>query len=181
MIKEVIVVEGRDDIIAVKAAVDAEIIATNGYAYGDKLIVTLKEISKRQGIIILTDPDFMGEKIRKDISSKVKNCKHAFLPQGKALKKDDIGVENATPEDIRIALDKARPTKIEIVENFKKSDLLKLGLIGDESSNEKRQKIADILGIGPGNAKQFLNRLNSFGISHSEFEKALKRIDNDKE
>ena len=58
---------------------------------------------------------------------------------------------------------------------------MKLGLIGDESSNEKRQKIADILGIGPGNAKQFLNRLNSFGISHSEFEKALKRIDNDKE
>ena len=35
-IKEVIVVEGRDDISAVKAAVDAEIIQTNGFAIRKK-------------------------------------------------------------------------------------------------------------------------------------------------
>ena len=33
MIKEVIVVEGKDDITAVKAALDAEVIATGGFAY----------------------------------------------------------------------------------------------------------------------------------------------------
>lgn len=32
IIKEIIVVEGRDDISAVKAAVDAEIIQVNGFA-----------------------------------------------------------------------------------------------------------------------------------------------------
>ena len=38
MIKEVIVVEGKDDVAAVKAAIDAEIIITNGFGYGQKLI-----------------------------------------------------------------------------------------------------------------------------------------------
>ena len=177
MIKEVILVEGRDDIIAVKASVDAEVVATHGYAYGAKLIAELNEIAERRGIIILTDPDFMGEKIRKDIASKVKNCKHAFLPQGKAIKKDDIGVENATPEDIRKAIEKARPTSVEKIEEYTKSDLLANGLIGGADSGSRRQLLSDMLGIGHGNGKQFLSRLNSFGITREEFEKAVKRID----
>ena len=36
LIKEIIVVEGRDDISAVKAAVDAEIIQVNGFAVRKK-------------------------------------------------------------------------------------------------------------------------------------------------
>lgn len=33
MIKELIVVEGKDDIRAVKAALECEVIATNGFGY----------------------------------------------------------------------------------------------------------------------------------------------------
>ena len=36
-IKEIIVVEGRDDITAVKAAVDAEIVAVNGFSVGKNI------------------------------------------------------------------------------------------------------------------------------------------------
>lgn len=181
MIKEVIVVEGKDDITAVKAALDAEVIATGGFCYGRKLIHTLKNISERRGIIILTDPDYAGEQIRKDLSKQIKNCKHAFLPQGKALKKDDIGVENATKEDIIEAISKARPSRIGKTKEFTKIELLKLGLSGGEGSKEKRDKLGDILGIGYGNSKQFLNRLNNFSVTREEFQRALERIEDENE
>ena len=99
MIKEIIVVEGKDDILAVKNALEAEVIATGGFGYEKDFVENLKVVAEKRGIIILTDPDYAGEKIRKDLSKGIKNCKHAFLPQGKALKKGDIGVENARAED----------------------------------------------------------------------------------
>lgn len=179
MIKEVIVVEGKDDIAAVKAALDAEVIATGGFGYKKEFIKTLKTIADRTGIIILTDPDYAGEQIRKDLSKHVKNCKHAFLPQGKALKKDDIGVENATKEDIIEAISKARPINIERTTEFTKDEIIGFGLAGGENSSKKREKIGEILGIGYSNSKQFLNRLNNFGVTREEFEKALERVEKD--
>lgn len=176
MIKEVIVVEGRDDINAVKAALDAEVIATGGYSYGRKFIETLKEISKRKGLIILTDPDYAGEKIRRDLAKHIPNAKHAYLPQGKALKRDDIGVENASKEDIIEALSKVRPTVVEKEITFIKDDLLQLGLLGSSSSSEKREKLGNYLGIGYANGKQFLQRLNSLGVSKEEFIKAIEEL-----
>lgn len=179
MIKEVIVVEGRDDITAVKAAIDAEVIATNGFGYKKELIETLKNIANRRGVIILTDPDFAGEQIRRDLSKHIKNCKHAFLPQGKALKKGDIGVENASKSDIIEAIEKARPNKVERKVEFTKEDMIEFGLSGGEGSREKREKLGSILGIGYSNSKQLLNRLNNFGITKNEFLQAIERMEKD--
>lgn len=179
MIKEVIVVEGKDDITAVKAALDAEVISTNGFRFKRGLIKTLKQLSERKGIIILTDPDYAGEQIRRELSKHIPNCKHAFLPQGKALKKGDIGVENANKEDILEAIKKARPNKVERQILFTKEDMIEYGLSGGANSREKRDRLGHALGIGYGNSKQFLNRLNNFGITKEEFLKALERIDSD--
>lgn len=179
MIKEIIVVEGRDDITAVKSAVEAEVIATGGFGYDRKFIEHLKTIADKRGIIILTDPDYAGEKIRKDLAKHIKNCKHAFLPQGKALKKGNIGVENAAKEDIIKAINKARPVISEKRQEFSKEDLIELGLAGGLNSKLRREKLGDILGIGYCNAKQFLNRLNNFGITREEFITALEMIEED--
>lgn len=179
MIKEIIVVEGKDDIAAVKSAVDAEVIATGGFGYNRKFIENLKLIAEKRGIIILTDPDHAGENIRKELSRHIKNCKHAFLPQGKALKKGDIGVENATKEDIMEAIKKARPVIADKRQEFSKEDLIREGLVGGPNSKEKREKLGDLLGIGYCNGKQFLNRLNNFGITRDEFVRALERIEED--
>ena len=65
MIKEVIVVEGKDDIARVKAAVNCDVIATGGFAFGKKLLKELKAIEERRGIIIFTGPDYMGKQIRR--------------------------------------------------------------------------------------------------------------------
>lgn len=180
MIKEVIVVEGKDDIAAVKAAIDAEVIQTHGYAYGQSLIDTLRSIGKRRGLIILTDPDYMGNKIRKDISGKIPNSKHAFLPKGKALKKDNVGVENATPEDIRIAILNAKPEKDVKRNEFSNMDMIHYGLTGDKNSTALREKLCAKLGIGYGNSKNLVSKLNSFGITREELEKSLEEIYNEK-
>lgn len=180
MIKELIVVEGKDDIAAVKSAVDAEVIATHGFGYGKKLINFLKDVNDRRGIIIFTDPDYMGNKIRSDISKQVKGAKHAFLSQDKAKKKSNIGIENAKPEDIIAALDKARPIYEEKEELFTKQDLIEYGLMGDKNSSEKREQVSASLKVGHGNAKQFLNRLNGFKISREEFIKAVEAVNSGK-
>ena len=176
MIKEVIVVEGRDDISAVKRAVNAEVIATHGLGITDEIIDRIKLVAQKRGIIVFTDPDYPGEKIRKIISTEVKNCKHAFLPKDKAIKDGDVGIENAKPEDIIEALNKARVEKITPNSEFSKVDMLKYGLVGTESSSRKRDVLGRVLGIGYCNSKQFLKRLNNYGITREEFEEATRSV-----
>ena len=108
-IKEVIVVEGKDDISAVKNAVDAEVFQVNGHAVRkNKSIEILKLAYENKGLIILTDPDYAGEKIRKYLCKHFLNAKNAYISCISRTKDGDIGVENASPEDIITALKKTR-------------------------------------------------------------------------
>ncbi len=179
MIKEIIVVEGRDDISAVKKAVDAELIATGGFGITEETIKRIQTAAERRGVIIFTDPDFAGEKIRSIISKRVKNAKHAFLPKDKATKDGDIGIENALPEDIIEALSKARVESAEPSTEFTKEDLIESGLLGDTDSSVKRDIVGRMLGIGHCNSKQFLKRLNNYGITRDEFEESIRRMYNE--
>ncbi|MBV7272709.1 ribonuclease M5 [Clostridiaceae bacterium UIB06] len=180
MIKEVIVVEGRDDITAVKKAVDAEVIAVGGFGINKKVIDRIKEAQKRQGVIVLTDPDFAGEKIRKIISKRVQGIKHAYISQKDGTKDGDIGVENAEPEIIIRALEFAKCEVKEKRDEFNVDDMIFFGLTGNNNSKEKRDKLGNELGIGYCNAAQFLTRLNNYGITKKEFIEAINKIDREK-
>jgi len=169
MIKEVIVVEGRDDVTAVKRAVDAEVISVSGFGINGQTIEKIKQAQKRQGVIILTDPDFAGEKIRRIISKRVPDVKHAYITQSEGTKNGDIGVENASPETIIKALKKAKCEIKEVRKEFDIQDMYYFKLTGN---NE-----AKYLGIGYCNANQLVTRLNNYGISKEEFTEALEVID----
>lgn len=177
MIREIIVVEGRDDITAVRRAVDAEVVATGGYAYGKRLLKVLRTAEKNRGIIILTDPDFMGERIRRDLAKLFPRAKHAFLPRDLAIRGEDIGVENASPEAIRAALEKAKATEEKREEEFSTKDLLAHNLLMGEEATKRRRIVGRRLGLGEANGKQFLKRLNHFGISREDFERECQRLD----
>ena len=140
------------------------------------MIEKLKEIDKRCGIIIFTDPDFAGKKIRAKISKEIPNAKHAYLDRKKAIKKGDLGVENASKEDIIEALKNAHATKSEKREEFTMKDLLDNDLTLTNDSRNRREKLGDILSIGYFNSKQLLSKLNSFGISREEFESAVEKL-----
>lgn len=108
MIKEIIVVEGRDDTVAVKRALEADTIETGGSAINEMTLRKIALAQERRGVIIFTDPDHAGERIRKIVANRVPGCKHAFLREADATKRGDIGVENASPEVIREALANVR-------------------------------------------------------------------------
>ncbi|MGG7165161.1 ribonuclease M5 [Clostridium ihumii] len=177
MIKEVIVVEGRDDVTAVKRAVDAELISVSGFGINAKVINKIKEAQKRQGVIVLTDPDFAGEKIRKIIAKRVPGIKHAYISQKEGTKGDDIGVENACPEAIIKALENAKCEIKEPRKEFDIQDMYFFKLTGDGNSKERREFVGNMLGIGYCNATQFVTRLNNYGISKDEFVKAIEKLD----
>ena len=176
MIKEVIIVEGRDDITAVKQAVDAEMIAVGGFGINAKIISRIKEAQKRKGVIVLTDPDFAGEKIRSIIAKRVKGVKHAYIAQEDGLKDGDIGVENASPEVIRKALENAKITLEEKNEFYNMQDMYHFKLTGQTDSKKRRIILGKELGIGYGNANQMVSRLNNYGITKEEFIQAIQKI-----
>ena len=104
-IKEIIIVEGRDDVTAVKRVIDSHIISLNGFSgMNKKTIEKLVELSKENELVLLTDPDFAGKKIRDKIKEKIPNIKHAFISRKDALKGNNIGVENAKDNIILEAL-----------------------------------------------------------------------------
>lgn len=178
MIKEVIVVEGKDDIAAVKAALDCQVLATHGYKFDHRLLDRLKAISKRCGIIVLTDPDYAGGRIRDRIRRAVPGAKHAYIEREASTqaKTGDIGVENAPPEAIIRAIQKARPETRPDRQEFTLGELVCAGLAQGPGAKDRRMALGQALGIGYGNTKQVLNRLNHYGISRQEFEDALKEI-----
>lgn len=178
-LKEVIVVEGKDDTVAIKNAVDADTIETNGSAINGSIIEQIKLAKERRGIIILTDPDYPGERIRKIISEQVPGCKHAFLPKKDAISKrtgQSLGVENASPEAIRVALKDAQQElevwKVEV----SYEDLLALGLIAGPKAKRRRERLGELLKIGYTNGKQLYKRLVVFKISKQEFVTAINQV-----
>ena len=176
MIKEVIVVEGRDDITAVKRAIDAECIAVGGFGINGEIIKRIKEAQKRKGVIVLTDPDFAGEKIRRIISKRVPGIKHAYITKDEGLRDGDIGVENANPEAIINALERAKVSTEVKEEIFNMQDLYYFRLAGHPDSRCRRELLGKELGIGLGNGRQLISRLNSYGITKEEFLKAINKI-----
>lgn len=173
MIKEIIVVEGRDDEQRVKRALDCEVICTGGIYFSDKLLKRLKKIDQDRGIIILTDPDYAGNKIRKRINDFIPNAKNAFIAQDLCIKDEDIGIENAKEEDIKIAIENAHPSMIDSKNEYTMDDMIYYGLVG-EGSKSLRIKVGKILNIGYGNAKSFLRMLNNYNISREKLEEAIK-------
>ncbi|MED4373876.1 ribonuclease M5 [Bacillus licheniformis] len=177
-IKEIIVVEGRDDTAKIKSAVDADTIETNGSAIGEDVIKRIRLAQETRGVIILTDPDFPGEKIRKTIAEKVPGCKHAFLPKhlAKPKNKRGIGVEHASLEAIReclmIVQEEMEATEPEI----EARDLIEAGLIGGPLAKQRRERLGEILNIGYTNGKQLQKRLQMFQIKKSDYLSALDAV-----
>ena len=176
-INEIIVVEGRDDITAIKRVVDAHIIALNGFsALSKKTINKIVELSKNNDLILFTDPDFAGKKIRDTLKRYIPNINHAFVSQKDATKNDNIGVENANDKAILEALKNVITANQDIENRFDISDLIDNGFISGSNAKERRIMLGDILKIGYYNAKQLLKALNSFNISKEQFEEAVEEI-----
>lgn len=176
MLKEVLIVEGKSDVAAVNRAVEADCITTGGFHFTRRTIQNIAAAYERRGIIILTDPDSAGENIRKYLTRRFPNAKHAYIPRDEATAHDDVGVEQASPESIRKALSKVRTLELEPRAEFTAAEMVALKLAGSPDSSTLRDKLGAMLGIGYGNVKTFVRRLNSYGVTRDEFTAALQNI-----
>ena len=176
MLKEVLVVEGKMDTVAIRRALEADTIETGGFTLAPYTLRQIEAAYKKRGIIILTDPDGAGERIRRFLTERFPQAGQAFIPKVQATAHNDVGVEQAQPEAILAALAKVRHHEYRPQTEFNHMDLFKYDLNGSPRASARRDALGAELGIGYGNAKRFLERLNHYGVSREEFLVALRKI-----
>lgn len=179
-IKEIIIVEGRDDTAKIHQAVEADTIETNGSAINDTILKQIKHAKEKRGVIIFTDPDYPGDRIRHIIDQAVPGCKHAFLSRDNARAKQphnrSLGIEHASIEAIQEALQDVYELKEFDIGEITKEDLIIYGLIGNPQASAKRDRLGEILQIGHTNGKQLLKRLTMFQITKDQFEQSIHQV-----
>lgn len=174
---DVIVVEGTHDVSKIKSVYpDANCVITNGREIAKETIDLIKELSKNNNIIILTDPDSPGERIRSIITEAVPTAKQAFLRKKDCISsnKKKVGIEHASKDAIIEALGNVYSSNSSI--SITNQDLYSLGLNGNNDSAILRDKISDILNIGRPNCKTFLKRLNLLGLTKKDVEELLCKV-----
>lgn len=182
-IQEVLVVEGKDDTANLRRFYDVDTYETRGSAINDDDLERIEKLNDLRGVIVFTDPDYNGERIRKIIMNAIPNVKHAFLNRDEAVPKSkskgrSLGVEHASFEDLQKALSV-------VLGNFDddnqfditKVDLMHMGLLMGNDSRRRREYLGEELRIGYSNGKQLLKRLELFGITLAEVEEAMEKYE----
>ncbi|KGR72695.1 ribonuclease M5 [Streptococcus phocae subsp. salmonis] len=182
-IQEVIVVEGKDDTANLHRFYDVDTYETRGSAITDEDLERIGRLNDLRGVIVFTDPDYNGERIRKMIMAAVPTACHAFLNRHEATpssksKGRSLGIEHASFADLQKALSKVtQHFEDENVFDITPSDLVRLGLVMATDSRKRREYLGETLRIGYSNGKQLLKRLELFGITLAEIEDAMQYYD----
>ncbi|MCR5332690.1 MAG: ribonuclease M5 [Bacilli bacterium] len=167
----ILVVEGKSDVSYLSAYFDCEFVTTNGSDVPNETIEYLKEAQRnRKDIIVLTDPDSPGKRIRDILDENIPNLKHCFIEKKYAVKNNKVGVAECDIDEIKRSLKcyfvNKRSEKVSIT----MPELYQLGLCGDKNSKELREKVSKKLNLGYVNAKTLLKRLNSLEIDKEKLE-----------
>lgn len=179
-IEDVIVVEGVHDLQKIQSIYDVDVLYTNGSAVSQEFIEQLKILSQTRSIIVFTDPDFPGKKIRQTIVDAIPTVKHAFIEKQRALGKGKVGVEHARVEDIRYALAHLAIPVLDSPKQIEWADLIVRNLIVGTEAKQKRNYIAQKLHLGHTNTKQFCKQLQLFGVSHAQLDTIIEEFENEK-
>ncbi len=169
-IKEIVIVEGKTDTQLLKELYDVDTIETHGLALDDKTLELIKEASLTRGVIVLTDPDYPGLKIRNQVDQVVDNCKHAFVDKKDAIGKKKLGIAEANKEAVKKAIENV-VTFSKQTESITWQEFISLDIIGDK---KRRMKVYGLFHLGYGNAKTLFKRLNMVGITKKMIEEKLE-------
>lgn len=162
-IQEVIVVEGKYDKERLRKVTDAPIICTHGFELyrNDRIINSIRKMAKMRGVIVLTDSDRAGFRIRnyiKQCLGKDADVKHAYIPpvEGKEKRKEKpgadglIGVEGIDEQVLEdILRSAARVSAAEPLTPLTKAEFFADGFSGKPDSAEKRRKLLRAMSLPP--------------------------------
>lgn len=191
-LKQAVIVEGKYDKIKLSSMIDSLIITTDGFSIfkNKEKISLIKELAEKDGIIILTDSDSAGFKIRNYIKGCTPKGKiiNIYIPEifGKEKRKAEpskegkLGVEGISVKILTEAFEKAGIT---VSNNEKKESLIFTrarlfddGLIGQANSEEKRKKLLKELSLPSVlSTTAILEVLNTM-YTEDEYKQALEKI-----
>ncbi len=163
-IKEIVIVEGKTDTAVLKQLFNVETVETHGLGLDDKTMEMIVKASETRGIIVLTDPDYPGKKIRQQIQDRIPCCKHAFVEKKDAIGKGKVGIAEARKESIIEALENI-VTFDKTLESITWKDFLSLDIVGNK---KRRETVYNAFNLGHGNVKTLFKRLNMVGITKQE-------------
>jgi len=178
-VEEAIIVEGVYDKIKLSSFIDALIFTTGGFTVfkSKQLQNNIKKIAEKTGIVILSDSDSAGLKIRNFVKQLSPDSKilNAYVPsiegrekrKNKASKEGLLGVEGMTEEIIIKAIinsgatvngSRTAPKADRLIV---KADLYRLGLSGRDNSSYLRKQISKTMGFAENlSANMFLDVIN---------------------
>ncbi len=195
-IDRIVIVEGKYDKIKLSSILDAVIIETDGFGiFNDKEKQALiRRLAETKGLLILTDSDSAGFRIRSFIKGIVPSeyIVNAYIPDifGKEKRKTEfskegkLGVEGIKPEIIADALRKAG-VLCETVKKTERREITKLdlyedGLSGGKNSETLRKQLLKYLELPEKlTVNSLIQILNTF-ISFEEYKRIIKEIKNGK-
>lgn len=183
-----IVVEGKYDKIKLSSILDAVIIQTDGFAvFKDKEKQALiRKAALTNGIIIATDSDSAGFKLRSFIRSIAKDAViiNLYIPQLEGKEKRKItpskegflGVEGIAAEKLRnLFKEYSRPRK-ENEKKITKADFFQDGLSGGANSSQRRKKLLKQLDLPVYlSANSLIEVINSF-LGYEEYKKIIMSL-----
>ena len=188
-----VIVEGKYDKIKLSAFLDAVIIETDGFRiFSDKeKRAFIRRLAKTKGIIIMTDSDAAGFRIRNFIRNIASDGDviNVYIPDifGKEKRKTEpskegkLGVEGLSEKIITEALEKAgvfgKKTEISDKRIVTTADLFEDGLTGSEYSGERKQKLLKNLSLpSKMSNSQLLKLINTF-MSYDDYKTAVSQIE----
>jgi ribonuclease M5 len=176
-----VVVEGITDVQFLSTFIEAEFVTTNGSDVPQATIDYLKaQHQKNKTIIVLTDPDSPGKRIRDVLDQHIPHLEHVYVEKNKAIKNKKVGIAQTNKETIleaikhRIIHDQPPQT---IDKQLTQIDLMQLGLIGGEGSLSVRNFLSVKLHLGYVNAKTLLKRVNALSIDLDTIKETLKHYE----
>ena len=188
---EAIIVEGKYDKIKLSSILDAVIIETGGFAiFRDKAQLELiRKIAQAKGVIIMTDSDGAGFKIRSFLGGALpkEQVRHVYMPdlfgkehrKAQPSKEGKLGVEGIPKEVIIASLQRAGVLFQETgtpARRITKLDLYEDGLSGGEGSLLKRRVLLAKLGLPERlSANMLVDVLNAM-MSYDEYKKTLEGL-----
>ena len=179
-LRQAVVVEGRYDKAKLASILDAVIIETGGFRiFKDKeKLGMLREIARRQGLVILTDSDTAGFRIRRYLGGSIpkEQIINTYIPDifGKEKRKDKpsaegkLGVEGVPGVFAEPAEEQTR--------RITKIDLMEQGFSGGANSSRLRERLKKKLGLPEHLGTNALVGVLGCILSYEEFLKLTAEI-----
>lgn len=165
----VLIVEGKDDVSYLSSFINALFFTTNGYDVSQDKVAFLKEAAKANKLIIFTDPDEAGEKIRNTLKSQLLGAFEAKCEKIIRKNQKKFGIAEMEKVAIIEALKDFTTTTEFKVNDYNLSTLISLS----KNPGEAKARLMSKHRLIEGNNKSLENQLNILKLNPQEIKELL--------